>query len=206
MPRDWEQVRITLIRPGPIPTSSPCGNTIPDDDRFIVSLPAAARSVAQTHYTWNSQSYKHNHWMPPVCCLFMLQVYGPFSSSVSGEGCELHPTLWIHTLSGCQRCSKWSSQCYSPCGLCEIHFPIIQNNISVAKNRSQILLSVTLSVSLAPSLIILRLPWCHDTPQWRCSVQEIRLLTAEDRPMSAIAATRGQRVWPARQWATPAAS
>ncbi|KAG7235213.1 hypothetical protein INR49_030616 [Caranx melampygus] len=37
------QVRITLIRPGLIPTSSPCGNTIPDDDRLTVSLPAGAR-------------------------------------------------------------------------------------------------------------------------------------------------------------------
>lgn len=51
MPQDWEEVRITVIRPGPIPTSSPCGNTIPDDDRLTVSLPAAARSVphAVTH-------------------------------------------------------------------------------------------------------------------------------------------------------------
>ncbi|XP_039459916.1 laminin subunit beta-2 isoform X1 [Oreochromis aureus] len=45
MPRDWEEVQVTVIRPGPIPTSSPCGNTIPDDDRLIVSLPAAARFV-----------------------------------------------------------------------------------------------------------------------------------------------------------------
>ncbi|XP_054633682.1 laminin subunit beta-2 isoform X1 [Dunckerocampus dactyliophorus] len=43
MPRDWEEVRITVIRPGPIPTSSPCGNTIPDDDKLVVSLPAGAR-------------------------------------------------------------------------------------------------------------------------------------------------------------------
>uniref|UniRef100_A0A8C4NQ25 Laminin, beta 2 (laminin S) n=1 Tax=Dicentrarchus labrax TaxID=13489 RepID=A0A8C4NQ25_DICLA len=43
MPRDWEEVRLTVIRPGPIPTSSPCGNTIPDDDRLTVSLPAGAR-------------------------------------------------------------------------------------------------------------------------------------------------------------------
>lgn len=49
MPRDWEEVRITVIRPGPIPTSSPCGNTIPDDDRLTVSLPAGARFVAQSH-------------------------------------------------------------------------------------------------------------------------------------------------------------
>uniref|UniRef100_A0A7N6BLQ8 Laminin, beta 2 (laminin S) n=1 Tax=Anabas testudineus TaxID=64144 RepID=A0A7N6BLQ8_ANATE len=45
MSRDWEEVRITVIRPGPIPTSSPCGNTIPDDDRLIISLPAGARFV-----------------------------------------------------------------------------------------------------------------------------------------------------------------
>ncbi|XP_004565524.2 laminin subunit beta-2 isoform X1 [Maylandia zebra] len=45
MPQDWEEVQVTVIRPGPIPTSSPCGNTIPDDDRLIVSLPAAARFV-----------------------------------------------------------------------------------------------------------------------------------------------------------------
>lgn len=48
MPRDWEEVRITVIRPGPIPTSSPCGNTIPDDDRISVSLLAGARSVSET--------------------------------------------------------------------------------------------------------------------------------------------------------------
>ena len=51
MPRDWEEVRITVIRPGPIPTSSPCGNTIPDDDRLTVSLPAGARSVDQHTHT-----------------------------------------------------------------------------------------------------------------------------------------------------------
>uniref|UniRef100_A0A3B3YPJ9 Laminin subunit beta-2 n=1 Tax=Poecilia mexicana TaxID=48701 RepID=A0A3B3YPJ9_9TELE len=45
MPRDWEEVQITVIRPGSIPTSSPCGNTIPDDDRLTVPLPAGARFV-----------------------------------------------------------------------------------------------------------------------------------------------------------------
>ncbi|XP_055079201.1 laminin subunit beta-2 [Periophthalmus magnuspinnatus] len=43
MPRDWEEVRVTVVRPGAIPTSSPCGNTIPDDDRLLLSLPATAR-------------------------------------------------------------------------------------------------------------------------------------------------------------------
>uniref|UniRef100_A0A3Q2YST7 Laminin, beta 2 (laminin S) n=1 Tax=Hippocampus comes TaxID=109280 RepID=A0A3Q2YST7_HIPCM len=45
MPRDWEEVRITVVRPGPIPTSSPCGNTIPDDDKLVVALPAGAFMV-----------------------------------------------------------------------------------------------------------------------------------------------------------------
>ncbi|XP_036388828.1 laminin subunit beta-2 isoform X2 [Megalops cyprinoides] len=43
MPRDWEEVRVTVVRPGPIPTSSPCGNTIPADDLLSVSLPAGSR-------------------------------------------------------------------------------------------------------------------------------------------------------------------
>ncbi|KAI4871644.1 hypothetical protein NFI96_018573, partial [Prochilodus magdalenae] len=43
MPRDWEQVRVTVVRPGPIPTSSPCGNTIPADDLLTVSLPSGSR-------------------------------------------------------------------------------------------------------------------------------------------------------------------
>ncbi|CAF89550.1 unnamed protein product [Tetraodon nigroviridis] len=46
MPRDWEEVRISVIRPGSIPTSSPCGNTIPDDDRLSVFLPAGARFMS----------------------------------------------------------------------------------------------------------------------------------------------------------------
>ncbi|XP_031421826.1 laminin subunit beta-2 isoform X1 [Clupea harengus] len=43
LPRDWEEVRVTVVRPGPIPTSSPCGNTIPADDLLTVSLPAGSR-------------------------------------------------------------------------------------------------------------------------------------------------------------------
>uniref|UniRef100_A0A673CGK1 Laminin subunit beta-2-like n=2 Tax=Sphaeramia orbicularis TaxID=375764 RepID=A0A673CGK1_9TELE len=46
MPRDWEEVRITVVRPGPIPTSSPCGNTIPDDDRLTIAFPAGARYLS----------------------------------------------------------------------------------------------------------------------------------------------------------------
>ncbi|XP_051947740.1 laminin subunit beta-2-like [Xyrauchen texanus] len=45
MPRDWEEVRVMVVRPGPIPTSSPCGNTIPADDLQTISLPSGARFV-----------------------------------------------------------------------------------------------------------------------------------------------------------------
>ncbi|CAL8260666.1 unnamed protein product [Gadus morhua 'NCC'] len=43
--RDWEEVRVTVVRPGSIPTSSPCGNTIPADDRLTTTLPAGSRFV-----------------------------------------------------------------------------------------------------------------------------------------------------------------
>nr|XP_033782232.1 laminin subunit beta-2 isoform X2 [Geotrypetes seraphini] len=42
----WEEVRASVIRPGPVPTSSPCGNTIPADDKLSVSLPPGSRHVA----------------------------------------------------------------------------------------------------------------------------------------------------------------
>ncbi|XP_029457085.1 laminin subunit beta-2-like isoform X2 [Rhinatrema bivittatum] len=44
-PKKWEEVRVSVIRPGPIPTSSPCGNTIPADDKMTVSLTPGSRHV-----------------------------------------------------------------------------------------------------------------------------------------------------------------
>ncbi|MGH0162052.1 UNVERIFIED_CONTAM: hypothetical protein FKN15_042284 [Acipenser sinensis] len=44
-PEEWEKVRVSVIRPGAIPTSSPCGNTIPADDLLVVSLPPLSRYV-----------------------------------------------------------------------------------------------------------------------------------------------------------------
>nr|XP_060622490.1 laminin subunit beta-2 [Anolis sagrei ordinatus] len=44
LPGKWE-VKVSVIRPGPIPTSSPCGNTIPADDVMSASLPPASRHV-----------------------------------------------------------------------------------------------------------------------------------------------------------------
>ncbi|XP_059799850.1 laminin subunit beta-2 [Hypanus sabinus] len=44
-PGDWEKVFISIVRPGPIPTSSPCGNTIPADDMLFTSLPSGFRYV-----------------------------------------------------------------------------------------------------------------------------------------------------------------
>ncbi|XP_053325272.1 laminin subunit beta-2 [Spea bombifrons] len=45
LPNRWELVKISVIRPGAIPTSSPCGNTIPSDDLLTASLPAGSRYV-----------------------------------------------------------------------------------------------------------------------------------------------------------------
>uniref|UniRef100_A0A803TJZ0 Laminin subunit beta 2 n=1 Tax=Anolis carolinensis TaxID=28377 RepID=A0A803TJZ0_ANOCA len=44
LPGKWE-VKVSVIRPGPILTSSPCGNTIPADDVMSTSLPPASRYV-----------------------------------------------------------------------------------------------------------------------------------------------------------------
>ncbi|XP_040214842.1 laminin subunit beta-2 [Rana temporaria] len=44
-PDMWQQVKITVIRPGPIPSSSPCGNTIPADDVMTASFPTTSRHV-----------------------------------------------------------------------------------------------------------------------------------------------------------------
>ncbi|XP_077307783.1 laminin subunit beta-2-like isoform X2 [Lithobates pipiens] len=44
-PDMWQQVKITVIRPGPIPASSPCGNTIPADDVMTASFPTTSRHV-----------------------------------------------------------------------------------------------------------------------------------------------------------------
>ncbi|XP_071984936.1 laminin subunit beta-2 isoform X3 [Engystomops pustulosus] len=45
LPERWQQVKISIIRPGPIPSSSPCGNTIPSDDLMTTSLPTTTRSA-----------------------------------------------------------------------------------------------------------------------------------------------------------------
>uniref|UniRef100_A0A452I4H4 Laminin subunit beta-1 n=1 Tax=Gopherus agassizii TaxID=38772 RepID=A0A452I4H4_9SAUR len=45
LPDHWEKVVITVSRPGKIPTSSRCGNTVPDDDNQTVSLSPGSRYV-----------------------------------------------------------------------------------------------------------------------------------------------------------------
>lgn len=44
-PYTWEDVRVTVNRPGAIDTSSICGNTIPQDDLMTASLPSNRRYV-----------------------------------------------------------------------------------------------------------------------------------------------------------------
>ncbi|KAK1334991.1 hypothetical protein QTO34_004567 [Cnephaeus nilssonii] len=43
LPDHWEKAVITVQRPGKIPTSSRCGNTVPDDDNQVVSLSPGSR-------------------------------------------------------------------------------------------------------------------------------------------------------------------
>ncbi|OCT87306.1 laminin subunit beta-1 [Xenopus laevis] len=45
LPEQWEEAVITVIRPGKIPTSSRCGNTVPSDDNQSVALPPGSRYI-----------------------------------------------------------------------------------------------------------------------------------------------------------------
>uniref|UniRef100_A0A8C9FZH7 Laminin subunit beta-1 n=1 Tax=Pavo cristatus TaxID=9049 RepID=A0A8C9FZH7_PAVCR len=45
LPDQWEKAVVTVSRPGKIPTGSRCGNTVPDDDNQVVSLPPGSRYV-----------------------------------------------------------------------------------------------------------------------------------------------------------------
>ncbi|XP_068595796.1 laminin subunit beta-1a [Brachionichthys hirsutus] len=45
LPDQWEEVLMTVMRPGPIRTDSRCVNTIPDDDNQMVSLHPGSRTV-----------------------------------------------------------------------------------------------------------------------------------------------------------------
>nr|XP_033814369.1 laminin subunit beta-1 isoform X1 [Geotrypetes seraphini] len=45
LPEQWEEALITVLRPGKIPASSRCGNTVPDDDNQVVSLSPGSRYV-----------------------------------------------------------------------------------------------------------------------------------------------------------------
>ncbi|XP_029774556.1 laminin subunit beta-1 [Suricata suricatta] len=45
LPDRWEKAVIMVQRPGKVPTSSRCGNTIPDDDNQVVSLSPGSRYV-----------------------------------------------------------------------------------------------------------------------------------------------------------------
>ncbi|XP_028601604.2 laminin subunit beta-1 [Podarcis muralis] len=49
LPDQWEKAVITVFRPDKIPTSSRCGNTVPDDDNQDVSLSPGSRYVVLPH-------------------------------------------------------------------------------------------------------------------------------------------------------------
>lgn len=198
MPRDWEELRLTVIRPGPIPTSSPCGNTIPDDDRLVVSLPAGARSVrpslTQSHEAASSRLSAGGN---KLCCL-------------AGLWCRLTPCVWKE---------GWRTRFASSSRAIKTPTPSWTEEPKFSS--SSILWDQVFSVCIRFTLLYLfncffkfyfteRLSsswhWCHVTPPWRCSTQGTPPLTSGSRPLSGTGATRGQRVWSAHKWVTPAPS
>ncbi|KAM6470530.1 laminin subunit beta-2 isoform 2-T2 [Liasis olivaceus] len=44
-PGKWEEVKVSVVRPGPVPTSSPCGNIIPADDLMSTALLSTSRYI-----------------------------------------------------------------------------------------------------------------------------------------------------------------
>ena len=47
MPHRWEDVRITIVRPGPVDQRGACANSIPQDDLKAFSLPSGTIYVRQ---------------------------------------------------------------------------------------------------------------------------------------------------------------
>ncbi|XP_041059562.1 laminin subunit beta-1a isoform X1 [Carcharodon carcharias] len=45
LPKNWEEAKITVYRPGKIHTNGRCGNTTPGDDNQVFSLPSGSRYV-----------------------------------------------------------------------------------------------------------------------------------------------------------------
>lgn len=43
LPDQWEEVLMTVMRPGPITADSRCVNTVPDDDNQMISLHPGSR-------------------------------------------------------------------------------------------------------------------------------------------------------------------
>ena len=44
MPHRWEDVRMTIVRPGPVDQRGACANSIPQDDLKAFSLPSGTIS------------------------------------------------------------------------------------------------------------------------------------------------------------------
>ncbi|XP_058024139.1 laminin subunit beta-2 [Ahaetulla prasina] len=44
-PGKWEKVKVSVVRPGPVPSSSPCGNIIPADDLISTALLPTSRYI-----------------------------------------------------------------------------------------------------------------------------------------------------------------
>ncbi|XP_033106488.1 laminin subunit beta-1-like [Anneissia japonica] len=70
---NWENIRITLVRPRPVDTSSICGNTIPSEDQLAISL---------------SSTNRYRSTYPSVLCLESGEQYTiriEFESLITGQ-------------------------------------------------------------------------------------------------------------------------
>ncbi|KAM4651236.1 laminin subunit beta-2 [Discoglossus pictus] len=101
----WEQVKISVIRPGPIPSSSICGNTIPADDLLTASLPPGSRHVVLAQpvclergvsYTIRLEFTRYSSWekIPGANILIdsivLIPRYSSLEMFIAGDPASIH--------------------------------------------------------------------------------------------------------------------
>jgi len=69
MPHRWEDVRITIVRPGRVDQRGPCANSIPQDDLKAFSLPSGRLFSQSKIFTYTVGYEKRNRSNYNVCIL-----------------------------------------------------------------------------------------------------------------------------------------
>ena len=61
MDERWDDVRVTVIRPGPVDQRGPCANSIPQDDFKVSSLPRGKiqRKIVENNKKGNLHLHLH---------------------------------------------------------------------------------------------------------------------------------------------------